>query len=415
MEQPLGRYRSLELLRGFGIAAMVFLHGALYQFGSLGSIDLAHPPVVVTLIGFLLMWGGLFAVLSGATHAIRSVQRLERGIPFALVRRWELSSGVGFIALGIVYFTLFGPSLLDIESGGRDNSVLVGLIREGRMLMPGASRLLYMNTLFMIGFSTLLVAPCFGLIASRREIRARRSVVAVACLACAALGSAWLRIPLYPLFQDAMAERRYGLALVTFWLVAKNDPMWPALGLTLSGSVLGLAITSRERVGRLRVPTWLGIGLIGCGVIGYAIGPDTMLERRIDGTWFAIMLLQAGVVLVGVTAAHRLLDREDAGHHAPGAIERALNRFSRASLSVLFGETIVAELAGRLLGWISPGWNRSFLTVVLFGVASMLFWAFALAAWERFAYRGSLDRGWVVVMNSIGRPSSRLEGLDTDR
>ena len=404
------RLRSLELLRGFGVMLMVFLHGALYHYGSLQQLDLSNPPLIVTLIGFLLMWGGLFAVLSGAAHAIRAVERLDHGVAVPTVRRWEWLSGGGYVVLGITYFTLVGPPLIDLAAGTRDSSLVVGLIQFGDLEAPSPARWLYMNTLFMIGFSTLLVAPAFAWLAQRHDPRSPRFRWLIAALAFLALITSWLRIPLYPLYEQAAAEGRTSFLLLSFWLVNKNDPMWPALGLTLCGTLLGLVSVGRSEPGRLRLPIGLGVLLLATGIAGWTFGPPSMLRRSIDMTWLSITVAQAGFMLLGLAGFHQWLDGARQTTAPDGPFTRTLRRFSRASLSVLFGETIVSEVVARGLEALASGWNRSLTAAVLFGLGSAGVWAIILARWERTNYRGSIEQGWVRVMGALGRPSTRLDG-----
>jgi hypothetical protein len=404
------RLRSLEQLRGFGVMLMVFLHGALYHYGGLQQIDLSHPPLIVTLIGFLLMWGGLFAVLSGASHAIRAVERLDQGVAVLTVRRWEWISGGGYLVLGAAYFTLVGPTLVDLSAGTRDSSLLVELIEFGVVQAPSLARWLYMNTLFMIGFSTLLVAPVFARVAQRHDPRSPRFRWAIAALAFLALVTSWLRIPLYPLYEQATAEGRTGFLLLSFWLVNKNDPMWPSLGLTLSGTLLGLMAVAPAEPGRLHLPVGLGVLLLASGIAGWVFGPASMLRRSIDMTWLSITLTQAGFMLLGVVGFHHWLDGVRRTTAPYGPIARTLRRFSQASLSVLFGETVLAQSAARGLDALAAGWDQSLTAAVLFGVGSVGVWTLILARWERRNYRGSIEQGWVRVMAALSRPSTRLDG-----
>jgi hypothetical protein len=89
-----------------------------------------------------------------------------------------------------------------------------------------------------------------------------------------------------------------------------------------------------------------------------------------------------------------------------------LRRFSQASLSVLFAETVVAQGAARGLDVLAVGWNQSLTSAVLFGIGSVVLWALILARWERRNYRGSIEQGWVHAMHALGRPSTRLDSAD---
>ena len=62
---------SLDVVRGIGILGVVFLHFALYNYSGLLQIDFDDPPFVITVIGFLLTWAGLFAIVSGTVYGFR--------------------------------------------------------------------------------------------------------------------------------------------------------------------------------------------------------------------------------------------------------------------------------------------------------------------------------------------------------
>ncbi len=411
--QAARRWRSIDAVRGFGLMAMIVLHGALYHYGALDRIDFDRPPPVVVLIGFLLMWGGLFAVLSGAAHATRALEHRARGVALGTWCRWEVLGSAGYLLLGAVYFALVGPGLLNLADGSQDSSVVVGFLRTGQWQAPSAARWLYMNTLYMIGFATLFATPLVAALIATCGPRGPGLQRAAAVVALAALASSALRIPLYPLYERAAAEGRTLWLRAGFWIVNKNDPIWPSLGLLLGGTALGFAMNEPPRRGRLRGPAALGGLLVAAGVAGWALGPPSMLRRSIDLTWLSIMLLQAGTILLGLCGLHRVLDGPSGGTGAtarPGAFGRVLERFGRMSLSVLFGETVLAELAARGLALVRPDWNSTIPAVLLFGFANAAVWAWLLARWERAGYGFSLERGWVRVMSALGRPSTRLQG-----
>lgn len=407
------RWRSIDAVRGFGLMAMIVLHGALYHYGALARIDFDHPPPVVVVIGFLLMWGGLFAVLSGAVHATRALEQRACGVGLGAWCRREWIGSAGYLLLGVAYFALVGPGLLNLSDGSQDSSVLVGFLRSGQWRAPSAARWLYMNTLFMIGFATLFATPVVAALLAAHGPGGPVLQRAAAAVALVALLSSALRIPLYPLYERAAAEGRPLWLLAGFWLVNKNDPIWPSLGLVLGGTLLGFAMNAAPQPGRLRWPVGLGLLLLVAGTGGWLLGAPSMLRRSVDQTWLSIMLLQAGVILLGLCGLHRALDApagSAGGAARPGAFGRVLERFSRMSLSVLFGETVLAEAAARGLASVRPDWNSTVPAVLLFGCANAAAWALLLARWERGGYAFSLERGWVRVMAALGRPSTRLVG-----
>jgi hypothetical protein len=134
-----------------------------------------------------------------------------------------------------------------------------------------------------------------------------------------------------------------------------------------------------------------------------------MLRRAVDETWYSIVLAQAGCMLIGIVLVQRWLDTGVHPAAGPGLVERVAHRFSRASLSVLFAETMLAECVGKGLTTIAPGWNETVTSAVLFGVTMTVLWALALFAWEQRGSPWSIERAWVRAMAALGRPSTRLE------
>lgn len=63
-------YKGLDVLRGFGLFVLVTMHTAFYHFAGLYDLDLNNPPLIVTMIGFLLMFAGMFAMISGLVHTL---------------------------------------------------------------------------------------------------------------------------------------------------------------------------------------------------------------------------------------------------------------------------------------------------------------------------------------------------------
>jgi len=64
-------YAGLDMLRGLGIFILLWMHTAFYYFDGLYDLDFNNPPPIVTLIGLMLMFAGIFAMLSGTAHTIQ--------------------------------------------------------------------------------------------------------------------------------------------------------------------------------------------------------------------------------------------------------------------------------------------------------------------------------------------------------
>ncbi len=407
------RLESLDVVRGVGVMGVVFLHTALYHYANLLKIDFANPPAIVTAIGFLLMWAGLFAMVSGAAHAVRTVERLEDGLAPGQVLRWSLISALIMLVTSYVYFLFLGPALLDRVAGNHDYSMLAGFITTGKVLAPSLQRLLYVDSLTMIAFGIALTAPfAVALVARIPKERRGLAVAGLAALGSAIVLASWARIGLYPIVERAIAERDFGTALPLVYLANKNNPILPFWGFTLIGSALGVSIARPD--GWKRTWPWataFGVVWLVAGVIGYVTLPDTMLERAVDPMWFFIMVVQVGLFTLLLLLAMRLRDRRPA-EKPSGPVTRIVRRFGVAGLSVFLIETPISALISRGLDAAVPGWNATMPAALLFGALYVAAWAGVLALWERSNYRFSAERLLVRVMGALGKPSTKADPLE---
>lgn len=397
-------WQGIDFLRGLGIFMLLVMHSAFYYFGGLWDLDFDNPPLIITVIGFLLMFAGLFGLISGTVHGI-SIIRLRRRQTWTLgqIVRKKAVSAFFILIVAWLYFTLTGPGLADFAKRVMNNSILVELIRNGRWVGPNLERLLYVDSLVMIGSNTLLVSLIMVLL-----IRVRRlTPSALLGLAGAVMLLSLLRLPLYPAYLEQVEQGHWLRVLLLFWLVNKNNPVLPFLAFGLLGAWLGLLLEEN----RSRKPAfWLGIALFATGMLCYVLLPDTMLQRAIDLKWYSIMLAQMGLFLLLVLGAVGLFDRT--GKPAPaGFLFRFFSRFSYAGLTAFFWESIVSALVWRLLVLVFPALALDIGGALLFGFALAIGWGFLLLFWSRIHYVGSIEYAYGLLIAKIGRTSGKADKL----
>jgi hypothetical protein len=408
------RWAAFDVLRGIGIIGVVVLHSSLYHYANLLKIDFADPPPVVTVIGLLLMWAGLFAVVSSAVNAAQSWRRLSGGEPTARVLRWSLVSGGVMLGFAYLYFLVLGPAILDRVKGDHDYSMLMSLLVKGTFAWPSLNRVLYVDSLVMIAYNLALVALVLWVLTHRRGTSAPgRVVTALLVLGGAVVLASYTRIWLYPIVEAAVARGDIGTAWPLAYLANKNNPILPFLGFGCVGAALGVALTAwpdQRRLWRLFVP--FGVAWLAAGIIGYVTLPDTMLERAVDPMWFYIMVAQVGLFVLLAIGTLRFLD------FAP--VERAarrvralapVRRFGVAALTVFLLETPVSEIASRLLDALTPGWNDTMGGALAFGFVMALLWGVALWAWERAGLPFPAEALYSRLLHAFGRPTTKRRSL----
>jgi surface polysaccharide O-acyltransferase-like enzyme len=392
-------YDGLDVVRGIGIFGVVLMHTAFYHFDGVWEIDFASPPIVITLIGFLLMFAGLFAMVSGFAHTARYEDRLAEGQRPRRALASRVVSGLFILATAYVYFLFTGPGIVHFETQTWSNSVLVELIRTGTF--PGFSpeRVLYIDSLVMIGMNAILVGLFLTLLRVVRREGARRWIALGA--AVAVLVVSLLRIPLYEAYLHAVENGNRVLVYGLNWLVNKNNPLLPYAAFALFGTWLGLEFRKDEKRA-LRRAASLGALLFAAGVALYILLPDTMLERAIDSQWYAIMVLQAGLFMLFLCLALWLYDVRKTRRTGTSRITRFFRRLGIAGLSIYFVESVVSALVFRAVSAAWPGFHLGMYQAVAVGLLLAIAWGLALIAWEKTGYRFGLERLYCRTMRWVG-------------
>src|SRR5665647_2075204 len=82
------RIRSLDLVRGMAIMLIIFLHSSIYNFARIHLLDFSNSPIIVVLMSFMALWGGVFIIYSMTVNTLMlgSVTRDEMSFrPFAFL------------------------------------------------------------------------------------------------------------------------------------------------------------------------------------------------------------------------------------------------------------------------------------------------------------------------------------------
>ena len=409
------RLRSLDLIRGAGILVVVFLHASLYQYDGLLALDLKNPPPVITVIGFMLMWAGLFAIVSGASHMFTWTDRIgEKSADPGRMRRSLLITGALLLVLNLAYFQLLGPTLLDIPGGRHQYALLNGLIETGRL--PGLywQRFFYNTSISMLGWNCILLGLLAPLLFPRGAARpGLRTPALLAGIGSALVLASYVRLPLYPVVEKAVNGSDLLTAFLGAALINKNDPLLPYLGFALIGAALGHAFASP--MPRKTVTLWaaaFGVAWLAAGAVGYVLLPDTMLERSVDEMWFTIIVAQVGLFALLVALSWRSVDaRAPAPPRRPGPWRLC----GSASLTIFIWETPVRSLYARLWDVIFPGWSARIPVVLLFALTMVLIWLAAISLWKRARFVGSME--WLVgrIYAVLGRPSAKEKAFAAGR
>lgn len=411
------QYLGLDILRGLGVFVVVWLHSAFYYFDGLYDLDLNNPPLIVTLIGLLLMFAGLFAMISGTAHTLQLHRKADDGYEPKKALMFNSISGLLILAIGFAYFIFTGAGLVHFESRSMNNSMLVDLIRYGRISTLLSERVLYIDSLVMIGMNILLMGLFFVL--AQRWVRDKKIQSWSSFYLLSAFGVflvSLVRIPLYDVYLKAVAGKQLGIVLLLNGFVNKNNPLLPYLAFGLMGAWLASMLKERGWRSLMRTALPLSLALLTTGILLYVGLPDTMLQRSIDLKWYAIMIAQSGLFLGMMLAALWQYDfRRKEDVRRLSFVNAFLYRFGVAGLTVFFLESVVSACIYRVLSLLIPGLHFGLFASLVYGLALAVCWGFFLMLWEKVQFRYGLEHFYCSVLDHFGESEKKhkLNGVTT--
>ncbi|MGD9910252.1 MAG: heparan-alpha-glucosaminide N-acetyltransferase domain-containing protein [Candidatus Izemoplasmatales bacterium] len=398
---------GLDVLRGVGIFSVLILHTAFYYFDGIYDLDLSNPPLIITLIGFVLMFAGLFAMISGFVHTLSVARKIkEQGFSYKMVMKYSLFAGLYVLVIAYLYFLFTGPGIIHFESRSMDQSLLVELIKSGRFILPSLDRILYIDSLVMIGTNVILVGLItVGAYKFIKDDKKRTWFFYL--LATLILLLSAFRIPLYAIYLNARDEGNYFVVIALNFFVNKNNPIFPFLAFGLFGSFMASLMLENnpKKMKQTILPS--GILFFVAGLVIYLTAEETMLDRMIDYTWYGIMVFQIGLFQLLIYLFISIYDKTNTARKPLSFISKFFYRFGIAGLTVFFIEQLFSSFVKQILLWIQPGLQLEMYTSIFLGLVIALFWGTMLILWEKVHYAYGIEYGYTRFMARFGGSEKR--------
>jgi len=423
---PQARIVTLDVLRGIAIAGMVFLHNGAFHFGRVHEV-LDDPPPWLIAFGFLLMWAGLFGIISGAANATTTLRRLGRAAEGDGPWRYPRSLMAGALQTFAIVFVLHwiwtlgtGNSVVTDSADDPELrvSLVLGLIFYGEVCPIHPEIYIFASALWMIAINVLVTSVVFRVVYARRAPRAgdgladKLLILGAVVLVATPVLRALLFGPMMALLERGTAGIAAAIPLAL--LINDPNPVFPFVAYGLFGAVLGVVLVRDEPRGSLyRQMGIAGVVLLVLGGVALALSGGVVLAGR-EEIWGQSALYFTGLsyTLLGLFSLMMigLLAIFDPGPGRAGwrpRLLRPLMRFGRLSLTIFMVEGILAMALRVLLDRLAPGWNDALWAALAFGAGNVLLWGALLWLWEKADYAGSLE--WLLA--KLKRTGSRSRAL----
>lgn len=391
-------YTGLDVMRGIGIFFVLILHTAFYFYADIYDVDLDNPSLIITLIGFLLMFAGLFAMISGMVHTIQHTRRLETNERIGVSHL--LRSGLILLLIAYLYFLVTGPGIIHFDQRMMDESLFVSLINQGRFQPISLDRLLYVDSLVMLSLNMMLLALVFKILGKR--LLKPKTAHLILLFAILFMGLSYIRIPLYGTYLSALDDKQYLTVIMLNMFVNKNNPIFPFFAFALFGSWLALMLRHETRQSMVKKGVTVALVFITLGITGYILAPETMLERMIDPTWYFIMVIQIGLFILLILLALRI----DSSTKKVSFVTCFFKRFGVAGLTPFFFESVVSALLFLLINSVIR-FAPSIPEAILFGLVLAIAWGIFLIFWERHGYRYGIEWLRATYLSRRGHSSKK--------
>jgi len=399
------RIRSLDFLRGTALIFIIFFHTSVYNFANIHKLDFSHPPVIIVLISFLILWGGLIILYSGFVNTLMLARRSDDTSGFKPFGFLILAGGV-YVVIHFLLNIIFGRWSVDFVNNQPNLTAVAATIRTGSLSFPPVAKLFEGSSLSTIAINLMIVSLVNFMLLRKggitKEVR-NYSILIISGVLIMILS--FKRIDMYPYFQDAIQQGNTAWALAGSFVLANPYPLLPYLAYGLFGSAAALMVYHDRRKLFATILAPLGILFLVYGITG-ALKYDKTISTP-DFFWYFKTHFELGIFLLMLSIL-LMFRRKPSMEKSRFPL---ILWFSRISLTIYLLETFVSEILAQAGLVLFPGWNQTINGCLVFGAVNVAVWSLILLLWRKINFRYSLEYFWVKAFSGLGKVSGKLDEL----
>lgn len=391
------------MLRGLAIMLLILFHASIYNFAGIHRLDFNNPPIIVVLMSFMGLWGGVFIIYSMAINTLMlgSVTRGDmRFKPFYFL----ILAGLFYLVAHFILNFFLGRWNLDFVNNQPALTATAHLFRNGSLIIPNSINLFDGSSVGTVGMNLIILSLILLLIFRKGSLDKTGPFYMIAgSTGTAIMLLSFVRVYIFPIFVGQIESDNYFSGILLSFLLANPYPLLPYLAYGIFGIMIGLMIyQGKDRLlKRTMVPLglfFLIYGLAGMMNFDKTISkPDLFWYFKTNfelGLFILMILMCRFIPSSGILVLHRLA---------------IIQWFSRVSLTIYLLETTVSEVLRIPGSRFFPGWNDTINGCLAFGVINILFWTIAIFFWQKINFKYSLEYFWVILFEKLGKKSTKLK------
>ena len=399
------RIASLDILRGIAVVFILFFHSSIFNYANIHKIDFSNPPILIVLMSFMALWGGLFIIYSSVVNTYMLMQK-DRREQRAGQYRYTFIAGAIYIIFHFLLNFFLGRWTIDFVNNQPDLTAVASSLRNMRFTLPQLNKLFEGSSLSTIGINLMALSLIAYLLLRNGGVeRQKRNYWVLGLSGSLIMLLSFVRVYIYPSFDKALADKDFLASLFFSFTIANPYPLIPYIAYGLIGMMIGMMVYHERKKLLKWVVVPLGSAFFIFGIIGM-INLEKSISKP-DYFWYFKTNFELGVFILMLVFSLLVIDRA-------GWLTSRLSLikwFSRVSLTIYMLETTTSEIL-RLIGLrLLPSWNETINGCLLFGVVNVAFWSLILFLWSKAGFRYSIEYMWVAVFRRWGKSSTKLAGM----
>ncbi|TRZ77277.1 DUF1624 domain-containing protein [bacterium] len=396
------RIQSLDILRGLAIVFIILFHSAIYNFANIHKLDFNNPPLVIIMMSFMALWGGIFIIYSMVVNSYMLARRTKQNEGSSMFTHLIIVSLILLITHYILNIFL-GRWSIDFVNNKPDLTFVVSTLRNMTLNLPHITKFFEGSSLSTIALNLLFISILLYFLFKNNGIeKKKRNYLILSSLGFLIIIFSFVRVSLFPLFTKAVATNNYLLSTVYSFILSNPYPLLPYLAYGCFGALMGLLIFEQRKDLLKRIILPIGLFFLVFGVIGIMNFEKTISTP--DFFWYFKTNFELGLFLLIIPCAYLFLENKDL------LMSRLtfLKRFGRISLTIYLSETFLSEILRIIINPIIPRWDQTINGCLLFGSFNIFVWLIILYLWEKNNFKYSLEYFWVKWSSKMGKESTKM-------
>lgn len=405
------RFFSLDILRGFLIFYVVFIHAFLLIIfqANYDYVDILPIWIVVLMFPLLLiaMWGPMFSMISATISTYLVHNQLEKGKSLRYVLSTRMLSYLLIIIVHIINMFFFIHFIPIDDTIYR--SLITGYLETGNLIVPNVLMFLNSGTLLLIGLSGLFINMVFLFLwRNNGHKRYKTTIGFFIGLSIIFLLIRPLIFPLVdPFILSLAGQKNYVVAIILSWLFRGQFGFIPMAVFPFFGVLLGLlkaTKVNKQMILKIWMATIVGlIILAGIFIEIYGI-PDLTLPY-----WpIAMVTINLAIMFTVLIFCFFRFD-----YASENKIKKRVNRFvffrrfNMITLTIFVFESIISVVWARIfIFFLTDPFPYNILADVVFLFCVIGTWYVILRIWERIDFKYSIEWVMIKIISKLTRHTS---------